>query len=90
MPFRVRVWAKARSCDGEGLEEDGLWEPQEIWVGVREGFSWCSVAGLRTRLGDWTWRTEHSGKVKGSLPSFLVGMASKIKYILTTLLIVYM
>lgn len=33
--------------------------PQEMWTGVSEGRSWCSVVVLRTRLWDWDWVWEN-------------------------------
>lgn len=49
MSAGVRVW----KVGGGRLGGDGLWDLQDMWAGVREGYSWCSVAALGTRLGDW-------------------------------------
>lgn len=48
---------------GEGDYEVGLWEPQDMWAGVREGCSWSSVAVLARRLGMGSGGIEREEKV---------------------------
>lgn len=36
---------------GGSTKEDGLWDPQEMLAGVREGCFWCFVVMLEMRLG---------------------------------------
>lgn len=52
----------------------GLRDPQEMWAGVREGYGWCCVSVLGTRLGGLGWKNRERRSV-GSLPGFLAGMA---------------
>lgn len=57
-----------------GRREVKRWtgNPQELWRMGKEGCSWCSVATLGMRLGDWIWgngRAHHYPPIKGHLCS---------------------
>lgn len=41
---------------GGRLAREGLWDPQEMETGCREGCHRCPAAKLGMRLVDWTWR----------------------------------
>lgn len=39
----------------EKIEEEEMWDPQEMRLGVRKGCQGGSVAEQAMRLGDWIW-----------------------------------
>lgn len=73
VPARVGVGTQQQVRRGR-LGGNSLWDPQEVWSGLINAYSWCSVAALRMRLGDGI---SGEQREESSRSSFLVDVASR-------------